>query len=651
MDKKNLLQMFLIAILAFLAMEWYLSHIAAPQGSNSTTTTQPTTNSASRVVPLVSIKPQTWTLGSAEAGKPYKLALVISNISAGVQSVQLNAADYRQEVGSDEPLTLLDAQSGDPLPFSTQMVTINNQPYNLDNQAWTIEQKTDTQEVLELELTDINDQPVVSLIKTFQIDPTSYDVLVTMQIQNLTKKPIQTSATILGPTNLLIEDMQDKRMDSRNFQSAGYTAASHYLDTTGFPQVYQRDMLGAGVVPKVLGDFTGPNQLLWIASSNRFFTVITRPLPAANEPITYDTLDNGQQIPQINYLDSAQLERVGPNATAADPMGVSAVVINSATMTVAPGSSKSIPLSVYLGPKKRSLLAGSLAAPMGSDAYEYNLYDYMAVIQFGQGSAFRSFFTFSWLALAILWLLDLIHIVVDGNYGIAIMVLVLAVRLLLHPLTRYGQVQMTKMQRKMAQVQPEMDRIRKKYSDDKARQQQEMMRLYKEYNINPAAGVMGCLPMLLQMPIWIALYSGLSVDIDLRQAGFIPGWITDLSNPDTLANFHTSFYVPIFGYTFNGQDYLALNLLPILLGVAFFFQMRYQMKLAPVPTDPQQRQTQMITQYMVLIFPVFLYNAPSGLNLYICASTLGGLIDTWLVRRHLKTLEDRGIIQPRLIKK
>ncbi|HMD54511.1 MAG TPA: YidC/Oxa1 family insertase periplasmic-domain containing protein, partial [Phycisphaerae bacterium] len=564
-------------------------------------------------------------MGNAAVGKPYKLELVISNFTAGIQSAQLSASDYPQTVGSDQPLTLLEAQGDDPLPFSTQSITIDGKIYDVSDLVWSCDQITKTHALFSLQLVNDSDhkQKLVQLIKTFDIDPTSYNVVVNLQIQNQTEKPIQASAIMLGPTNLMIEDVSDKRLDSRTFLCAGYRADSHYLDTSGFPEVYQKKMLGANTPPTVLGDFTGSSPLLWIASSNRFFTAIMRPLPA-NGPTVYDTLDDGKQIPQIHDLQIAQVQRVGPNAEAADPMGVCAVVVKSADLSIAAGGTSSIPMSVYIGPKKRSMLAGSPDAPVGTDAYIYNLYDYLAVVQFNQGSpcGYLPFFqiVISGVALTILWLLDKLHYLVGGNYGIAIMVLVLAIRLLLHPLTRYGQVKMTTMQRKMAQVQPEISRIQKKYADNKTRQHQELTNIYKKYDINPAGSVLGCLPMLLQMPIWIALYSGLSVDIDLRQAGFIPGWISDLSNPDTLATLQTPFSVPFFGYTFNGINYLPLNLLPLLLGLAFFFQMRYQMSLAPTPTDPQQRQTQMITQYMVLLFPIFLYNAPSGLNLYICAS-------------------------------
>ncbi|HTV48689.1 MAG TPA: YidC/Oxa1 family insertase periplasmic-domain containing protein [Phycisphaerae bacterium] len=645
MNTQKLVQMLLVAVLVYMAVTLMFHNNTPPGGAGGAT--GPATNSASSVIPLASTKPETWMLGNAQEGKPYKLALVISNIGAGIQSAQLNASEYRQTVGSDQPLTLLEAQDDNPLPFSTQSVTVNNQTYDISSQNWLFVQKNATHAVLALDLVDENNKPVAHLIKSFQIDTTSYDVQVNLQIQNPTGKPIQASTTMLGPTSLVIEDVMDKRLDSRTFLSAAYQTQGHYVDVN--PAVYLKSMLGAGTTPKMLGDFTGSDRLLWIASSNRFFTVIMRPEPA-NGPMVFDTLDNGKQIPQINDLETAQVQRIGPNAEAADPMGACAVQVNSAALTIAPGSASSIPMVIYVGPKKRSLLAGSPDAPPNKDAYQYNLYNYLAVVQFNQGNicGFLPILEvgISWLALAILTILDKIHYVVGGNYGIAIMVLVLAIRLLLHPLTRYGQVKMTMMQRKMALVQPEISRLQKKYADDKNRQQQELMNVYKKYNINPAGGFLGCLPMVLQMPIWIALYSGLSVDIDLRQAGFIPGWINDLSSPDTLATLHTPFSVPFFGYSYDGVNYLPLNLLPILLGLAFFFQMRYQMSLAPVPADPQQRQTQMISQYMVLLFPIFLYNAPSGLNLYICASTAGGLFDSWLVRRHLKKLEERGIIEP-----
>ena len=570
----------------------------------------------------------------------------VDNVSAGLKRVELNALQYRESVHSSQPLLLMRQMKGSPLAYSTQAVTVNGARYDVANLAWSYASPVKpgaTKAVLELQLEDSHNHPLVLLKKIFQLNKQDYQVTITQEVENLTDKPETIRVRMFGPTDL---PQLDREADLRTFWCTGYRAASKYLDTSGFPHPGVQPLLEADVKPVPLGDFTGQNRLLWIASSNRFFTSIMRPMPYG--AVKMLPLDSGGQIPSIDYLQSATLERVDPQWPQANPRGVLAVRVTSKNLLLAPHDTTAMPLAVYMGPLKRSLLMGSSKAKPTSPAYQYHLYKYLAVIDFGRGS-YCAFCTFSWLSLIILKILDLIHHYIVGNYGVAIMILVLAVRLLLHPLTRWGQVNMTTMQRKMAKIQPELERIRTKYAKDKQRQQAETMALYKERNINPAASVLGCLPMLLQMPIWIALYSGLAVDIDLRQAGFIPGWITDLANPDTLATFHTPFSVWFLGYTYHGQDFISINLLPVLLGIVFFFQMRFQMKLAPAPTDPQQAQTQKMSQFMVILFPLFLYNAPSGLNLYICASTVGGLIDTTLVRRHLKRIEERQALADTVI--
>ena len=639
MDIKKIIQLVLIALIVGIGVQLIMGYfvgkpkVAAPVPVRSET-------QRAAIETVVTAPARVVRLGSSAPvdGKKFLLAMWINNISAGIQRVELNALQYRESVNSSRPLVLLTHRKGSPLPYSTREVTVNGVRYNVGALAWSFVppvKSGGTRAVLELQLENSRNQPLILLKKIFQIRPQDYQVTITQKIKNLTNKPQTIRVAMLGPTNL---PQLDREADLRMFWCTGYRAASKYLDTSGFPHPGVQPLLEAGVQPIPLGNFVGPNRLLWIASSNRFFTSIMRPMPYG--PVQYLPLDNGSQIPAVNYLKSVILERVDPEAQQANPRGVLAVRVQSQNMLLPPHATTAMPLAVYMGPLKRSLLMGSAKAKPDTPAYQYHLYSYLAVIDFGRGS-YCSFCTFSWLSLIILKILDLIHHYIIGNYGVAIIILVLLVRLLLHPLTRWGQINMTTMQRKMAKVQPEMERIRTKYAKDKQRQQQEIMALYKERNINPAASILGCLPMLLQMPIWIALYSGLAVDIDLRQAGFIPGWITNLANPDTLATFHTPFSIWFLGYTYHGQDFIAVNLLPLLLGVVFFFQMRFQMKLAPPPTDPQQAQTQKISQFMVILFPLFLYNAPSGLNLYIFASTLGGLVDTTVVRRHLKKLEAR----------
>jgi YidC/Oxa1 family membrane protein insertase len=235
--------------------------------------------------------------------------------------------------------------------------------------------------------------------------------------------------------------------------------------------------------------------------------------------------------------------------------------------------------------------------------------------------------------------LDFLHnTVAFGNYGVAIIIMVFLVKALLHPLTRHAQINMATMSKKMKDIQPIVEASKKKYAKDRQKQNEEMMRIYREHNVNPAGGVAGCLPMFLQTPIWIAVWVGLSTYINLRHAVFIPGWINDLSAPDQTITF-APVHIPLLSSLLGPIS--ALNLLPLLLGLVVFVQMKVQMATQPKAADDQQAQMQKISSYMVLIFPLFLYTMPSGINLYYFASTLGGLVDTYFVRKSLKA---KGIL-------
>jgi len=167
----------------------------------------------------------------------------------------------------------------------------------------------------------------------------------------------------------------------------------------------------------------------------------------------------------------------------------------------------------------------------------------------------------------------------------------------------------------MGKMGPEIERLKKKYGDDKDELNKAMMQVYKQQGFTP---VLGCLPMFLQMPIWIALYAALNSTFELRQEPFLWGWtwIKDLARPD-----HLITWAPI--KLFWGIEIGALNILPILLAVVFFLQQKYTPK--PPATTPEQQQQQKMMQWMSLLFPVFLYNGPSGLNLYILTSTTIGI--------------------------
>jgi YidC/Oxa1 family membrane protein insertase len=167
----------------------------------------------------------------------------------------------------------------------------------------------------------------------------------------------------------------------------------------------------------------------------------------------------------------------------------------------------------------------------------------------------------------------------------------------------------------------------------------QMMALYREQGASP---IMGFLPMMVQMPIWIALWSAVYASIDLRGAAFLPFWITDLSVPDALVRFST-LTVPLLGWKIE-----SLNLLPLLMGVAFYLQQQLMPSQANASTNPQMAQQQKMMKIMMpLLFPLMLYTAPSGVNLYIMASTFAGVIEQHVIRKHIQEkeeVESKGLV-------
>ena len=195
------------------------------------------------------------------------------------------------------------------------------------------------------------------------------------------------------------------------------------------------------------------------------------------------------------------------------------------------------------------------------------------------------------------------------NYGLVIIAFSLIIKVVLHPLTRTSMQSMKKMQA----LTPMMNEIKEKYKDDPQKMNAQVMNLYKEYGINPAAG---CLPLLLQMPILFALYAVLRSSIELRQASFV-GWIHDLSIPDTVA--HLPFAIPFFGIT-------EVSGLSLAMGVTMFVQQKMS------TTDPRQKAM----VWMMPILMTLIFNSlPSGLNLYYFVFNLLSIgQQMWINKQH-----------------
>jgi YidC/Oxa1 family membrane protein insertase len=222
--------------------------------------------------------------------------------------------------------------------------------------------------------------------------------------------------------------------------------------------------------------------------------------------------------------------------------------------------------------------------------------DYNLLRRQGPGRELWRAINYGWfapLSHILLWALRLFHGWI-GNWGLAVILLTLIIKGLLLPITHKSMMSMRKMQAEMAQFKPQLDEINERYKDNPDVKNQKVMEFYQQAGINPIKGMAGgCLPMFLQMPIWIALYRMISESVELYQAPFY-FWLTDLSARDP-------YYI-----------------LPALLGVA----MLVQQLLTPQPAGMDNSQQKMMRWMMPIMFLFIMLNMPSGLTLYILANTL-----------------------------
>ena len=203
-----------------------------------------------------------------------------------------------------------------------------------------------------------------------------------------------------------------------------------------------------------------------------------------------------------------------------------------------------------------------------------------------------------------------------GNFGLAIIAFTTCVKMLFFPLANYSYRSMSKMKL----LGPKMQALRERLKDDPQKLQQEMMGMYRAEKVNPASG---CLPMIVQIPVFISLYVVIFTTIEMRQAPFF-GWIHDLSQPDPTNLFNLFGLIPFNPATIT--PYLHLGLWPLIMGGTMYLQQ----KLNPPPPDPMQAK---LFQFMPLIFMFMLANFPAGLVIYWTWNNLCSVGQQWLIMR------------------
>jgi len=443
-------------------------------------------------------------------------------------------------------------------------------------------------------------EPALKLTKIYKISPGSYLLDCDVTVENLENTEQKVRLNMAGPGGLGREAFRtDMRKIVAAFRDSKDQINSVKLDKK---ELSKAKSLDKRQLKKPGGNF------LWIAAVNKYFAAILVPVP-----------DEGKDY--CDWITDKSGRFYNPDGdikadTGDEMLGMDLTVATSAlAATGQADSSKTYNFQLYIGPKDKSLF----------DKNEmYRRLRFLQTIDFmGCCCPTRIISPLAFGILALMkWMYGFI-----GNYGVVIIILVFLMRLVMHPITKKSQISMSK----MGTLAPKAEEIKKKYANNKAEMNKQMMALYREQGASP---IMGFLPMMVQMPIWIALWSAVYASIDLRGAAFLPFWITDLSMPDALVRFST-LTVPLLGWKIE-----SLNLLPLLMGVAFYLQQQLMPSQANASTNPQMAQQQKMMKIMMpLLFPLMLYTAPSGVNLYIMASTFAGVIEQYVIRKHIREKE------------
>ncbi len=402
----------------------------------------------------------------------------------------------------------------------------------------------------------------IDIVKTVTLPPDKYHVGMDITLENTTNTEISTSYSIIASSLI-----------SHEGEPATDIAAVAGVDVGN-----KRTKLVL-MAPKELPSRNESVGIVWAGSTNKYFSTILK--PTSSDLVAFI---NAQAFDAQGMLTQEKAEK-----------GDFMVVLQTNKLRIPPNETVKHSYAYFVGPKKEQVLK------------QYETLDVLL-----------SYGWFTVISKALLAFLNAVHRVIP-NYGISIIVLTIIIKAILFPLTRKSQVSMFRMQ----QLQPMINQLKEKYKHDKQRMGKEQMLLFKKYGVNPMSG---CLPMLLQLPIFFALFRTLQLSFEMRQAPFV-FWITDLSRPDTLLLL--PFSIPFLGN--------ALNILPLIMTGASFAQMKVTPK-APA-ADPQAQAQQKMMSFMPIMFAFILYHMPSGLTVYWTTSTIFSIIEGIVIRKTIKKIK------------
>ena len=419
----------------------------------------------------------------------------------------------------------------------------------------------------------------LSIVKDFELS-TNYLVTTTVRIENHgvqtvllpAREVVVGTATPLGP--------QDKG------QFVGvmwYNGAK--ADETANQSWFANRKFGCGPGEPRFEYRAGQSNVVWTAAQNQFFTIAAMPrTPAQQIVVRLVTLPHDPDA--------------APAVASTPPPQGYQTALASSPASLAAGQAIEQKMSLFVGPKEYRLLAKI------SDIFDNNLDLIM-----GYGGFFGGF------ARALLLAMNWIHDFIRLPYGWAIIAITIIIKTVFWPLTAAS----TRSMKRMQALQPQMNAIKEKYKDDPVKMNRKTMEFMKEHKVSPLGG---CLPMLIQLPIFIGFYRMIQSAIELRGSPFL--WIGDLSQPDTLFVISGMGFVPFIGIPGVG---LPVNLLPLIMGATQI----WQMSLTP-PSPGMDPAQQKMMKYMPLMFLVILYNFSAGLTLYWTVQNLLTIAQTKLTK-------------------
>jgi YidC/Oxa1 family membrane protein insertase len=507
-------------------------------------------------------------------------------------------------------------------------------------------------------LADGTGRDVLKLTRTYELVTGTYSIKVIQQAQNLTDQPISVAWRQGGamdiPTTKVGYGGDVRRVRLGTIPGPSSNPDGQFVAGTDF--IPHDTVVGKPLDALGLSWFDQPplfptikttergEKLAWLGVANRYFAAAVYSLPEM-QPKRAD----GKPDKELKL--TAAVERVAlarefdpyGNATLGDEHAMTReaallMVLQGAAVAVPAGGTADFSVGLYAGPVSKAAISGDKAAEAAG-------MDSVVLYTFGGPCAFC---TFQSLTYTLRWYLGLLHDFILFDWALAVIVLVLTVRTILHPVTKWSQTNLQRFGKQMQKLAPKQAALKEKFGDDPKRLREETARLMQEEKINYLQAL-GCLPMFLQMPVWIALYAMIYFTFELRHEGAFFGvfqlatggnwgFLGDLAEPDRLIPLGFSFPIPLLSTLMGRID--AINFLPLLLGVVFYFQQKYMTPPSATPMSPEMESQQKIMKVMmVVMFPLMMYNAPAALSLYFVANSTLGIIESRHIRQKFEEEE------------